>query len=188
MSLKLFRSTGFSSLLDAGETRVSMHPRWIIAATSIWAGFVCNVALWRELASGGSALPQALALGAFVAAVCAVVLSVLGWRKTLKPAATLVLFLAGLAACAIWAQALPVDAGLLEKQLSSLVLPGWASLLHWQVCVLLAALALAPAVWVWRAKVRRLPGPKQLSSNMRCILAAATVLAGSGFLLLWGSF
>ena len=86
MSLKLFRSTGFESILTPGETRASLHPGWIITATSAWAGFVCNVALWRELWAGDRpALARAFALGAFVAAICAVILSVLGWRKTLKP-------------------------------------------------------------------------------------------------------
>ena len=189
MSLKLFRSTGYESILSPGETRAAMHPGWIITAVSAWAGFVCNVALWRELWSGDSVgLAWALALGAFVAAVCAVILSVLGWRKTLKPAATLILFVAALAACAIWGQAIPVDASLLQKRLSSFILPSWASLLRWQVSALLVVLALAPTVWLWNTQVRRLPGPEQLSINMVGILLASIMVAASGFLLFRGSF
>ena len=187
MSLKLFRSTGFESILTPGETRASIHPGWIITATSAWAGFVCNVALWRELWTGDRvALARAFALGAFVAAICAVILSVLGWRKTLKPAATLILFVAALAACAIWQQDIPVDANLLQQPLSSLLLPSWASLLRWQVSALLAVLALAPAVWLWNTPVLRLPGPQQLSINMIGTLLASILVVASSFLLFRG--
>ena len=189
MSLKLFRSTGYESILSPGETRAALHPGWIVAGTSAWAGFVCNVALWRELWAGDApGLARALALGAFVAAVCAAFLSVLGWRKTLKPAATLVLLVAALAACAIWGQGIPVDASLLQKRLSSLILPSWASLLRWQVSTLLVVLALAPMVWLWNTQVRRLPGPQQLSVNMTGILVASIFVAAAGFLLFRGSF
>jgi glucan phosphoethanolaminetransferase (alkaline phosphatase superfamily) len=189
MSLKLFRSTGYESILSPGETRAAMHPGWVIAAISVWAGFACNVALWRELWAGDKAgLAWALVLGAFIAAVCAVFLSVLGWRKTLKPAATLILFVAALTACAIWGQAIPVDASLLQKRLSTLILPSWASLLRWQVSALLMVLALAPTIWLWNTQVRRLPGPQQLSINMMGILLASILVAGSGFLLFRGSF
>src|SRR5512133_2156974 len=112
MALKLFRSTGYSSILAPGETRsAALHPGWLMLAVSLWAGFVCNVALWRALAAGPASggLPLAIVLGAFVAGGCGFVLSLLGWRRTLKPAATLVLLAAALSACAIWVQGLPLD-------------------------------------------------------------------------------
>jgi glucan phosphoethanolaminetransferase (alkaline phosphatase superfamily) len=187
MSLKLFRSTGFESILTPGETRTSIHPGWIITATSAWAGFVCNVALWRELWTGDRiALARAFALGAVVAAICAVILSLLGWRRTLKPAATLILFVAALAACVIWQQDIPVDANLLRQPLSSLLLPTWASLLRWQ-SALLVVLALAPALWLWNTPVLRLPGQQQLSINMIGTLLASILVAASSFLLFRGS-
>src|SRR4051812_18897651 len=115
MSLKLFRSTGYASIFEPGQSRVAMHPGWVTAATSAWAGFVCNVALWRELAHSSTdriGWPPVLALAVFISAACGLVLSVLSWRRTLKPAATLVLFVAALVACSIWSQALPADAAL----------------------------------------------------------------------------
>jgi glucan phosphoethanolaminetransferase (alkaline phosphatase superfamily) len=187
MALKLFRSTGYSSIFAPGQSRVAMHPGWMIAAISAWAGFVCNVALWRELAGAGGdgmGLARALSLGLFISAGCAVVLSVLGWRRTLKPAGTLVLLLAALAACSIWAQVLPVDASLLDKRLSSLILPPWASLLRWQVWALLTVLALAPTVWVWNTKVRRLSANQQLSVTVMGILMGTALLAASAYLLM----
>jgi glucan phosphoethanolaminetransferase (alkaline phosphatase superfamily) len=185
MSLKLFRSTGFSSILTPGEARQAMHPRWIVLVASAWAGFVCNVALWREMAAApsGSGLAHALALGTFVAAACATVLSLLGWRKTLKPAATLVLLLAALSACAIWSQSLPLPTNVADVHFSDLMLPSWASLLRWQVSALLVTLAMLPMVWIWNTKVRRLAGPEQLGSNIAGMLAGGALLAASGLLL-----
>ena len=187
MSLKLFRSTGYASILSPGETRVATHPGWLIAAVSAWVGFACNVALWRAFAAGDShALVRAVIVGALVAAVSGVVLSVLGWRKTLKPAGTLILLLMALMAGSIWAQALPVDACLLDRDLSSLLLPSWASLLQWQLPMLLVALAVVPSVWMWHTHVRRIPGPEQLSINMSGVVLAGLVIAGSSYLLFKG--
>lgn len=187
MSLKLFRSTGYSSIFAPGQSRVAMHPDWMVVATSTWVGFVCNVALWRELARSsveGMGLARVLALAVFLSAACALVLSVLGWRRTLKPAATVILFFAALAACSIWGQALPVDASLLDKGLFSLILPPWASLLRWQVSAMLAGLALVPIVWAWNTKVRRLSASQQLSATVMGILISAALLAASGFALI----
>jgi lipid A ethanolaminephosphotransferase len=190
MSLKLFRSTGYSSIFAPGQSRVAMHPGWMVLATSAWAGFVCNVGLWRGLSHSpveGLALGQVLALAVFVSAACGLFLSALGWRRTLKPAATLVLFLSALAACSIWGQALPVDASLLEKGLSGLLFPPWASLLRWQVSAILAGLALVPTVWTWNTKVRRLSARQQLSATVMGILISVVLLAASGFALLEGA-
>jgi len=189
MALKLFRSTGYSSILSAGETRVAMHPAWMVFAASLWVGFACNVDLWRELtgAPGGSAgLEHALMTGVFIAAAVAAVLSLLGWRKTLKPAAMLILLLAALAAGTHWGTAVPLDSGAAGMRLSTLLLPSLKDLLHWQLWAALAGLALLPAVWVCKTHVRRLPGDQQLSVNLTGMLAAGAVLAPSGFILFRG--
>ena len=186
MALKLFRSTGYSSILMAGETtRLALHPGWMILAASLWAGFACNVALWRQ--AGGTVpadgMGPALALGLSVAGACGVVLSLFGWRKTLKPAATLILFTAALAATSIWSEGVPVDSALLGRGLASLILPSWASLLRWQVTLVLGALALVPVIWMWHTALRRLPGPEQLSVNIVGSLIGAAVLATGAWLL-----
>jgi lipid A ethanolaminephosphotransferase len=172
----------------AGETRLAMHPGWMILAVSLWAGFVSNVALWRVLAGNdpSHSVIHVLALGACIAGACAMVLSLLGWRKTLKPTATVLLFVAALAASSIWSQALPVDATLLDQRPSSVLIPPWASLLRWQVSGGLAVLALVPSVWVWQKSLRRLPGPEQLVVTLTGIVLGFAVLAGAAWLLSHG--
>ena len=189
MSLKLFRSTGYSSILMAGETRVAMHPGWLILFTSLWVGFACNLDMWRALGgspSGG--LGQALTTGAFAAGAGAIVLSLLGWRKTLKPAALLIVFAAALAAGAAWQAAAPVDTAAEGMRLSGLLVLSWRGLLHWQVGAILAGLALPPAIWICTTRVRRLSGNQQLGVNVTGILAAGAVLAPCGFILFSGRF
>jgi glucan phosphoethanolaminetransferase (alkaline phosphatase superfamily) len=189
VALKLFRTTGYSSLLAAGEDRVGMHPRWVTGAVSTWAGTACNVAIWRAL-SGSSldtaGIAQAIALGMAIAGASMLALSILGWRRTLKFAATLVLVLAALAACAIWVQALPMDARLLDKHPQGVLLPPWASLLGWQVPLLLAALAVPPVVWVWHSRLRRLSARQQVSVNLLGAMLGAAMLATGWFTLAEG--
>lgn len=189
MALKLFRSTGYESILTAGESRLALHPGWFILLISAWIGFACNVALWRELRGIGPAefgLGKALLAGAFATAACMSVLSLLGWRRTLKPAATLLVVLAALAACSIWIQAVPVDRNLLDQGFRSLLIPRWTTLLRWQLPAILAVLGLLPALWIWHVQTRRLSGPHQLASNATGIIIGIALMAASGWLLMRG--
>ena len=189
MALKLFRSTGYSSILMAGETtRLAMHPGWMILAVSVWVGFVCNVALWRQLAGTGQpgGMGSAVALGLAIAGACCLVLSLFGWRKTIKPAATLILLAAALTACSIWSDALPVDSTLLGRGFFRLMLPSWTVFLRWQEWAMLAGLALVPMVWVWNTPLRRLSAQKQLNVNIVGSLLGVAVLGIGGWLLLHG--
>ena len=185
MSLKLFRSTGYSSILGPGETRVATHPGWLVLAVSLWIGFACNVALWRNIRSlaGAPGLPQSLLAGAFIAGACGVLLSLLGWRRTLKRAAGVLLLVAALVAACIWVQAVPLDGSLLDQGLRTLVLPSWPSLLRWQFPALLVGLGLVPLFWMTQWRLRRLPGPRQLQSNISGMLVGLAVMVLSGWFL-----
>ena len=187
MSLKLFRSTGYSSILAPGESRIATHPGWLVVAVSLWLGFACNVALWRAVrgsVGGATGLGHALLAGAFIASGCLAVLSLFGWRRTLKHTATVLLLLAALAAASLWVQGRPLDAQLFEQGLSSVLLPGWPGLLRWQFPVLLLGVGLAPMLWVWQLQVRRLPGPQQLACNVTGVLIGLACMAVFGWLLL----
>ena len=112
-------------------------------------------------------------------------LSLSGWRRTLKPMATALLLLAALAACGIHLRELPVDASLLDKRLPALM-PAWPSLLRWQAPALLAALVLPPLAWMWSAPLRRMGGPDQLRSNLIGAAIGLALLAAATWLMrLW---
>lgn len=186
MSLKLFRSTGYSSILAAGESRVPSHPAWLVLAASLWIGFGCNVALWRAIrASGtaGSGIGHALLAGAFVSSSCLAVLSLFGWRRTLKHTVTLLLLLAALSAASLWVQGRSLDGALFGQGLRSALFPGWSGVLQWQFPALLLGVGLVPMLWVWQLQVRRLPGPKQLACNVTGVLIGLACMAATGWLL-----
>ncbi len=170
MALKLFRHTGYSTLLQPGEARLAPHPGWLVLAVSVWVALGCNVALWRFDA------PRAvLATAALVGGASAAVLGLLGWRRTLKLAVTAVLLAAALLACGLWVQDLPVSA--LWQQRPRALLPPWPSFLRWPVLLLLMALALLPMLWVWNLTLRRLHGAQQLRANLLAFLLGGAAFA-----------
>lgn len=181
MALKLFRSTGYSTLLMPGESRLATHPLQLVLWASLWLGLACNVAVWRLLGGTGTDVQQALASVLLVGGGSGVFFSLLGWRRTLKPAITLGLVAAALVACGLWSQQLPIET--LWHGTPRTLLPAWASFMRWQVLLLVVVLALVPIVWLWNHSVRRLSGPEQLRSNLAGAVLAAVVLAG-GLLLL----
>ena len=176
MALKLFRSTGYSSLLMPGETRLATHPSWLVLGASLWLGLACNVAVWRLVAGTGD-LRGALASALLIAGASGVILNVFGWRRTIRLALTLALLAGALVACGLWSQGLPIDT--LWRGPSRSWLPTWASFLRWQVLLIVLLLAVVPIVWLWNASLRRLSGPAQLRSNLLGAVLGAIVF-GAG--------
>ena len=180
MALRLFRTTGYSTLLMPGESRLATHPAMLVLWASLWLGVACNVGVWRALAG---TLDWRTAAGA-VLLVCGgtgAVFSVLGWRRTLKPAITLALIAGALVAAGLWSQQLPIDT--LWQGPPRTLLPAWTSFMRWDVLALMLVLAVLPIVWLWNHSVRRMPGPRQLQSNFLGALVGALVFGGGLFLL-----
>jgi lipid A ethanolaminephosphotransferase len=181
MALKLFRSTGYSSILAPGESRLATHPGWVIASTSVWAGFACNVLLWRGLWSHGEgdSLAHSMLLGIFVAAISGAIVSVFGWHKTIKPIATIVLLAAAAMGSAMWND----GAGFQASAFAAPPIASVTSLLHWQASVLMLVVALLPAFWMWNIRVRRLGGPAQLRVNLVGACIGIAVAFGAALVL-----
>jgi hypothetical protein len=181
MALKLFRTTGYSTILMPGETRLAMHPAWLVLGASLWLALACNVGLWRLVLGGGGPPRTVLAAAAVIGGGSGVILSLLGWRRTLKLSITLLLLAGGLIACGMWTQDLPVEA--LWQQRPRALLPGWATFMGWKVPVLTLVLAVIPIVWVWNHPVRRLSGPNQLQVNLWGAVLGALVFGAGLFYL-----
>ncbi|HEX2544681.1 MAG TPA: hypothetical protein VHL79_07380 [Ramlibacter sp.] len=174
MALKLFRTTGYSTLLMPGEARLAPHPARLVLWGALWLALACNVALWRLEWRG------TLAWAAIVGGGAGVFLSVLGWRRTIRMALTLACIAGALMACGLWSQQLPVQA--LWQGPPRTWLPAWTSFLRWQVPTLFLVLAVVPIVLVWNAPFRRLSGPAQLRANILGALAGAAVVGAGIFL------
>jgi lipid A ethanolaminephosphotransferase len=176
MALRLFRTTGYSTLLMPGEARLATHPATLVLWSSLWLGLACNVALWRWLAGTGD-WREALGSVLVIAGGSGAIFSLLGWRRTLKPAITFALIAGALVAAGLWSQQLPMDT--LWQGPSRILLPAWASFMRVRVLALVLALAVVPIVWLWNHAIRRLPGPVQLRANLTgAVLAALAFAAG----------
>ena len=180
MALKLFRTTGYSTLLMPGEQRQSLHPGWLVAMAALWIGIACNAGLWRLLAAPGT-FRAVLATTALLAGGSGAILSLLGWRRTIRLAITLLIASAALVACGLWVQALPLET--LWQQRPRTLLPPWPTFMGWQVPTLMLFLAVVPIVWVWNVPLRRLRGPEQLQANITGALLGAAIF-GVGLVLL----
>jgi glucan phosphoethanolaminetransferase (alkaline phosphatase superfamily) len=180
MALRLFRTTGYSTLLMPGESRIAPHPARLVLWASLWLALACNVAVWRLLA-GSADWRSALAAAALIGGGSGIVFSLLGWRRTLKPAITAGLVAGALIAAGLWSQQLPIDT--LWQGPPRTLLPAWTSFMRWQVLAIVLVLAVVPIVWMWNHSVRRLPGPKQLQANVSGALLAAVIFAAGLFLL-----
>ncbi len=182
MALRLFRTTGHSTLLFAGEARAGWHPLAVVLVVTGWIAIGANVALWHLLLQDGGSLRRVLAASLLLAGASGLVLSLFAWRRTLKPVATLLLVAAAVLACGWWSQQLPAEA--LWTQRPRALLPNWAAFLRGPVLLILAVLAVAPIVWVWQANVRRLPGQVQMRASLAGALLAGVTLAMGSWLAL----
>ena len=180
MALKLFRSTGYSSILSCpARPGWRCIPRWIVAAVSLWVGFACNVACgaaFRRSAADGAGRRPGAGLGGHPCRGRGLVLSILGWRRTLKPAATLVLCVAALAACGDLGQQLPDRREPVGRAPSHACLPSWASLLRWQVLALLVVLGAGAR---WLGVEHRMCGACRARAQLRANLAGAFLRTGA---------
>jgi hypothetical protein len=179
MALRLFRTTGYSTLLMPGESRVRPHPARLVLWGSLWLALAGNVGVWRLLLLRTDDWRSAMTSVLLIGGASGAILSLLGWRRTLKPALTLALIAGVLIADGLWSRQLPVEA--LWKGPPGTWLPAWASFLRWQAWGLVLVLAVLPIVWVWNAQARRLSGPAQLRSNFWGAVLGALVF-GLGML------
>jgi len=177
MALRLFRTTGYSTLLMPGETRVRPHPARLVLWGTLWLALVGNVGVWRLLLQRSDDWRATLASVLLIGGASGTLLSLLGWRRTIKPALTLAFIAGMLLAAGLWSHQLPVEA--LWQGPPRTWLPDWAGFLRWQGWVLLLVVAVLPIVATWNAQVRRLSGQAQLKSNLwGAVLAALLFAAG----------
>lgn len=159
----------------------ALHPSRAVLLLSLWLATVCNVPLWRAVAAlpGQSSLRSwgfALAFVLIVTAGNAALLSLLAWRFTLKPAATVLLLMAALGAYFMMAYGIVIDASMLTNALQT----DWhesRDLLTWRLPVTVLALVAPPLLWLYRRPLQPLGALRQLGHNalLLCVAIGAIV-------------
>lgn len=172
MSLKLFRSTGYASVFEAGETRIATHPGWVILATSLWAGLACNALLWRAVAGPGGTGPwlAALTFALLASGTAALLMGLLAWGNALKPVVLVLLLVAAWLATRIWVQDTRLDAALPDLGLQQLLR---GTLLPWQLAITLPLLVVAPIALLRLLPVKRMSLARQTRLNLLAALLGA---------------
>lgn len=168
-----------------------LHPAWVVVLISTWLATACNVPLWREVAQlpGQGSLRGwgfAIAFALIVAAGNAALLSLLAWRWTLKPAATVLVVMAAFGAYFMLAYGVAIDASMLTNVLQTDVHEA-ADLLNLRMLATVLALAAPPLWWLLRRPVQELSLLRHAAHN-GLLLAGSVALIVVCLLLVFQDF
>ena len=194
MGLKLFRSTGHSSLLDTRTAAAwqkrspgllghsqGRNPLIIWLMVSLWTATMGNWALWRGLSRVG----QMSSLGdyAFVLAFVLIITGalcllggLLAWQRSVKPVLTLLLISTALGMHFMLTYGVVIDTTMITNVLQTDPRET-RDLLNLRMLVTLLIVAGIPCIWLWRQQVQRITVPQQIMRNIMFILASAVVIA-----------
>jgi lipid A ethanolaminephosphotransferase len=174
MGLKLFRSTGHSSILDtqtaAAWQRVrgplGRNPLALLVVTSLWLATVANWALWSELAKlgllqGPRGVGFAVAMGVMIFTALNALFALFAWPRSIKPLLMLLLVAAALGMHFMRSYGIVIDSTMIVNVLQTD--PREArDLLSVGMLLTLLLVALVPAVLLWRQFLQRPAWPAQV--------------------------
>ncbi len=185
MSLRLFHITEFAdSMLTPAAQREARHPALLLLLASFWLALAGNFPLWRELTrlpmELGSLVWIALCFALLTAAALGLLLSLLNWPWLLKTVITLLLWLTALNTLLLWAGHAYLSTGAAVQGMPT-VYAQLKALPLLQVLLVFGLLALAPSLWLWQQRLRRINLPTRLPQNLLLALLCTCVLAAVWF-------
>ncbi len=181
------RAAGLSASLAGASSRspsaLSGRPLWLIGAASAWMATLGNAALWRGLQQlsaldGVRGLGFAAGLALAIAALLTLLLGLLAWRATLKPALVVMLLATAAGAHFMLAYGVVIDPTMMVNVLQTDAREA-GDLLTLRFVATMLALGVLPALAVWRWPVRYARWPRQLAHNAALSLVALVVLVAS---------
>ncbi|MDP2371918.1 phosphoethanolamine transferase [Rhodoferax sp.] len=181
MSLKLFRITEFaqSSFFFRPTAHKAVHPLLTVALVSLWIASIGNLPLWLAL----SRLPEldnqrglwfSLAFAAMVFACTFSVLTLACWRWTLKPALTLGLLTTAVGGYFMLSYGIVIDPTMMVNVLQTHP-QEVKDLITWQLVVAVLVVAVVPAIWLWKVRVRHLGVARSLLGNLGAASGGVTL-------------
>lgn len=159
-----------------------IHSTWIILLSALWLATLGNLALWLELIklpenSGLQAVGFVLSFALLIFALLSMILSLLSWRRLLKPIISVFFITAALGGYFMLVYGVVIDSTMIENALQTDVRET-LDLLSWKMIAVLVVFALLPMLFLWRAKVKMLSLSRQLWHNVLlfvCSLALALI-------------
>jgi lipid A ethanolaminephosphotransferase len=164
----------------APPVRPTRSATTLVIAASLWLAILGNLALWRTLLlvpdlTGWHGVLFGAAFAIIIACLVVVLLSLLAWRFTLKPAITVLLLLAAFATHYMLMYGVVVDTPMLVNVLQTDTREA-RDQLSWRLLATVVGLAVLPLVWLWRQPVSTPPLAQQMLRNAG-LLAGGLVLA-----------
>lgn len=164
------------------------NPLTLVILASVWIAALGNWPLWRAL----GLLPEMdtprgwffrLAFGGLVAGATTAVLALFAWRWTVKPAITLFLVVAAVAAYFMGTYGVVMDPTMMINVVQTDVREA-RELLSWQLLASVLVLAAVPLAWLWQVPVRPHRLRRQIRWNLLgvvggLVIAVALVFAMS---------
>jgi lipid A ethanolaminephosphotransferase len=193
MSLKLFRTTEFSSSSLFTRTRptVAVHPLRLVLLCALWLAVMGNLPLWQALSQlPETANARGLLFGVMfciaIAGANAAFLGLLAWRGLLKPAIVVLLMVTALSTHYMFVYHVVIDRTMLLNVFNTDVREV-RDLLSWRLAGTLLVLGVLPAIWFWRKPVRRVGWLGQAIVNLLTVLGGL-VLAVAAVLPVFQDF
>ncbi|MEY8878941.1 MAG: phosphoethanolamine transferase [Leptothrix sp. (in: b-proteobacteria)] len=163
------------------------HPSWLIGLCSFWIAAAGNLPLWNELSDlnllhGGSGLLLLLGMGGVIVALLCMLLALLAWRHTLKPALALCLLATAFGAHFMLSYHVVIDTTMMTNVLQTNPREA-GDLLSLKLLRNVGLLGVLPLVLLWRVPVRygrsmgRRVRDNLLLLLLGLLLAVAAVLA-----------
>ncbi|MES3009195.1 MAG: phosphoethanolamine--lipid A transferase [Pseudomonadota bacterium] len=169
----------------APATQAPRHPAWVIGCSSLWLASLGNLALWHtlktlQLLDGVRGWAFGTSLLVMLTAATMLLLGLVAWRWTLKPAITALLFISASSVYFMLTYGVVIDATMIRNVFQTDRLEA-AGLVNPWLFATLGVLAVAPAVWLWRTPVHYGHWPRRAAGNALLVGVAAAVVAGALF-------
>jgi lipid A ethanolaminephosphotransferase len=157
-----------------------IHPNWAILLASIWLATLGNLALWRELIrlpemNDLRALWFGVSFALLIVGLICILLSLLCWRKTIKPVISIFLVVAALGGYFMLSYGVVIDNAMIVNVLQT-DLRESRDLFSWKMVFILVIFALIPMGLLWRTQIKRLTVLRQIGENA-LLLVCGIVLA-----------
>ncbi len=188
MRLKLFRSTGHSSLLDTRTAAAWQHkvmpggrnPLMLLTVVSVWLATIGNWALWRALARLGQMntlgdYAFALAFAVIIFGGIGLVTALLAWRRSIKSVLIVLLLMAAFGMHFMLTYGIVIDDTMIVNVLQTNP-SETRDLINLRMLITVLLVAGLPIGWLWRQPVQRLAWFTQGVRNIAYMLMCALVV------------
>ena len=168
--------------IDVARSRGGWRPLGLILLVSCWLVLAGNLPLWRTIwplpeLAGWRGAAFAAAMFVWIVAALTLLLSLLAWRRVLKPAMLLLLLIAASSSYFMLQYGVVIDATMMANVANTDVREV-RDLLSWPLLLSIGVIAVLPGWWLSRQPIALRPIGSQALRNLGGAVVALLVLLG----------